>query len=48
MQEANVKANRMGRTKWTYYKKRSSTSKSFILLKLLFQFKYLLHYKELI
>ena len=40
--EANVKANRMVSTKWTYHKKQSFASNYFILLKILFQFKQLL------
>ena len=32
LSEANGKANRMGSTKWTYYKERSFTSIYFILL----------------
>ena len=40
--EANVKANSMVSTKWTYHKKRSFESNKFNFLKLLFQFKNLL------
>ena len=42
LSEANVKTNRMGSTKWTYYKKRSFAIKYFIFLKPFFQFKNLL------
>ena len=38
LSEANVKANRMGSTRWTYHKKRSFASKYFSFLKILFQF----------
>ena len=41
--EANVKTNRMVSTKWTYHKERSFASNYFIFLKILFQFKNLLH-----
>ena len=37
--EANVKANKMVTTKWTYHKERSFASNYFIFLKILFQFK---------
>ena len=40
--EANVKANRMMSTKWTYHKEWSFTSNYFIYLKILLQFKNLL------
>ena len=42
MSEANVKANRMMSTKWTYHKKQSFASNRFIFSKILFQFKNLL------
>ena len=37
--EANVKANRMVSTKWTYHKERNFDSNYFTHLKILFQFK---------
>ena len=37
--EANVKANRMRSTKWTYNKERSFASNYFIFLKILFRWK---------
>ena len=37
--EANVKANKMVTTKWTYQKEQSFASNNFIFLKILFQFK---------
>ena len=37
--EANVNANRMGSTKWTYHKERIFASKYYIFSKILFQFK---------
>ena len=37
--KANIKANRMVSTKWTYHKERSFASNYFIFLKILFQFK---------
>ena len=37
--EANVKANRMVSTKWTYHKERNFVSNYFTHLKILFQFK---------
>ena len=40
--EANVKANRMMSTKWTYRKEWSFASNYFIFLNILFQFKNLL------
>ena len=40
--EANVKANRMVRTKWDYQKEQSFANNYFIFLKILFQFKNLL------
>ena len=40
--EANVKANRIVSTKWTYHKERIFASNYFIFLKILFQFKNLL------
>ena len=39
LSEANVKANRMGSTKWTFHKKRSLASNYFIFWKILFPFK---------
>ena len=42
LSEANVKANKMVTTKWTYQKERSFASNYFIFLKILFQFKNLL------
>ena len=41
--EANVKTNRMVTTKWVYHRERSFVSNYFIFLKVLFQFKNLLH-----
>ena len=40
--EANVKANKMMSTKWTYYKERSFDRNCLIFLNILFQFKSLL------
>ena len=40
--EANAKTNRVVTTKWAYYRERSFSSKHFIFLKILFQFKGLL------
>ena len=40
--EANVKANRMVRTKWTHHEEWTFASNYFIFLKILFQFKNLL------
>ena len=48
MSEANVKANRMGSTKWTYHKERTFASSCFIFLKILFQCKNLLQRVNLI
>ena len=42
LSEADVKANKMVTTKWTYQKERSFASNYFIFLKILFQFKNLL------
>ena len=46
--EANVKANKMVITKWTYQKERSFASNHFIFLKILFQFKSLLYRIDLL
>ena len=40
--DANVKANKMASTKWTYHKERSFASNYFLFLKILLQFKNLL------
>ena len=40
--EANIKANRLVSTKWTYHKERSFASNYFIILEILFQCKKLL------
>ena len=40
--EANVKANRIMNTNWTYHKEWSFTNNYFILLKILFRLKNLL------
>ena len=42
LSEANIKKNRIERTKWTYHEERSFSSNRFIFLKILFQFKNLL------
>ena len=42
LSEANVKANKMITTKWTYQKERNFASNYFIFLKILFKFKNLL------
>ena len=47
LSEANVKTNRMGRTKWTYHKERSFPNNYFIYLKILFQLKDLLQRVDL-
>ena len=39
LSEANVKANRMGSTKWTYHKESSFVSIYFIFWKILVQYK---------
>ena len=39
LSKANVNANRMGSTKWTYHKERRFASNYFIFSKILFQFK---------
>ena len=46
--EANVKTNKVVPTKWTYHKERSFASTYFIFLKILFQFKNLLHRVDLL
>ena len=48
MSEADIKTNRMVRTKWTYHKKRSFASNHFIFSIILFQFKNLLQRADLI
>ena len=47
MSEANVKANGMVTTKWTYHKERSFAKNYFIFLKILFRFKNLLQRVDL-
>ena len=39
LSEANVKANKMGNTKWNYHKEQNFASNCSILLKNLFQYK---------
>ena len=47
LSEANVKTNRMGSTKWTYYKEQSFVSNHFPFLEILFQFRNLIYRVDL-
>ena len=47
LSEASVKTNRMGSTKWTYYKEQSFVSNHFPFLEILFQFRNLVYRVDL-